>query len=179
MCVNRSPPRRVDRFAWNFGNIYSSTRAIAWGTFRLPVGTSKPEVGYFAMKPTIFRYQILPWVIKKWFRVDWVTFRYSWNRKYWWKPEVFVNFNLWLHISYVTYAINISYDCRFYCCFRPFSLKFALNTHAIIFFMPITVKSFQIRGGPTFDPVKYVKEVVTWTICMPTHCWSTRISLRN
>ena len=43
-------------------------------------------------------YQILPWVIKKWFRVDWVAFRYSWNRKYWWKPEVFVNFNLWLHI---------------------------------------------------------------------------------
>ena len=142
---------------------------MAWGTFPLPVGTSKPEVGYFAMKPTIFRYQILPWVIKKWFRVHWVTFQYSWNRKYWWKPEVFVNFNLWLHISYVTYAINISYDCKFYCCFHPFSLKLALNTHAIIFLMPITVKSLQIRGGPTFDPVKYVKEVVTWTICMPTH----------
>ena len=69
--------------------------------FPLPVGTSKPEVGYFAMKPTIFRYQILPWVIKKWFRVDWVTFRYSWNRKYWWKPEVIVNFNSLLHICVI------------------------------------------------------------------------------
>ena len=48
MCVNRSPPRRVNRFAWNFGDVYSSTRAIAWGTFSLPVGTSKPEVGYFS-----------------------------------------------------------------------------------------------------------------------------------
>ena len=78
-----SPTRHVNRFAWNYGCVYSSTWAMTWGTFPLPVGTSKPEVGYFAMKPTIFRYQILPWVIKKWFRVDWVTFRYSWNRKYW------------------------------------------------------------------------------------------------
>ena len=37
---------------------------MAWGTLPLPVGTSKPEVGYFAMKLTIFRYQILPRVIK-------------------------------------------------------------------------------------------------------------------
>ena len=28
-------------------------------TFRLPVRTSKPEVDYFAMKPTIFRYRIM------------------------------------------------------------------------------------------------------------------------
>ena len=91
-------PPNAPNFPWIFADVYSSTQAMAWGTFTLPVGTSKPEVGYFAMKPTIFRYQILPWVIKKWFRVDWVTFRYSWNRKYWWKPEVFVNFNLWLHI---------------------------------------------------------------------------------
>ena len=33
-----------------------------------------------------------------------------------------------------------------------------------------------IRGGPTFDPVKSLKEVVTWSICMPIHFWSTRIS---
>ena len=83
-------------FAWNFGGVYSSTRAIAWGIFPLPVRSSKPEVGYFAMKPTIFLYQIFPWVIKKWVRVDWITFRYRWNRKYWWKPEVFIKFNLWL-----------------------------------------------------------------------------------
>ena len=78
----RSPPRHVNRFEWNYGGVYSSTRAIAWGTFPLPVGTLKPEVGYFAMKPTIFRYKILPWVMKKWFRVDWVTFQYRWNRKH-------------------------------------------------------------------------------------------------
>ena len=41
MCANRSPPRPLNRFTWNF----SSTRAIAWGTFRLPVRTYKPEVG--------------------------------------------------------------------------------------------------------------------------------------
>ena len=35
--------------------VYSLTRAIAWRNFSLPVGTSKPEVGYFVMKPTIFR----------------------------------------------------------------------------------------------------------------------------
>ena len=35
-----------------------------------------------------------------------------------------------------------------------------------------------VRGNPTFDPLKYVKEVVTWSIYM-THFWSTRISPRN
>ena len=36
-----------------------------------------------------------------------------------------------------------------------------------------------IRGGPNFDPVKYVRRWVTWSICMPTHFWSTPISHRN
>ena len=40
MCHKPSSPRRVNRFAWNFGGIYNSTRTIAWGTFLLPVGTS-------------------------------------------------------------------------------------------------------------------------------------------
>ena len=44
MCDKLSPPRRVDRFERNFGGIYNSTRAIAWGSFPLPVGTSKPEI---------------------------------------------------------------------------------------------------------------------------------------
>ena len=79
--VIRSLPRHVIWFEWNYGGVYSSTRAIALGTFPLPVGTLKPEVDYFAIKPTIFWYQILLWVIKKWFRVDWVTFQYRWNRK--------------------------------------------------------------------------------------------------
>ena len=48
MCDAATPPRRVDRFAWNFGGIYNSTRAIAWGTFPLPVGTSKPEMWLFS-----------------------------------------------------------------------------------------------------------------------------------
>ena len=74
MCHKLSPSRRLDRFAWNFGNIYSSTRAIAWGTFLFPVWTPKPEIGFFAVKPTIFRHQILPWVIKKWFRPFWFYF---------------------------------------------------------------------------------------------------------
>ena len=90
---------------------------MTWGTFPLPVGTSKPEVGYFAMKPTILRYQILPWAIKKWFRVYWITFQYSWNRKYWWEPEVFLNFNFWLHICNKHMICYISYDSKFYCWF--------------------------------------------------------------
>ena len=45
----------VLRMLETLGGVYSLTWAIAWGTFSLPVGTSKPEVGYFAMKPTIFR----------------------------------------------------------------------------------------------------------------------------
>ena len=40
MCHKLSSPRRVGRFAWNFGGIYNSTRAIARGTFALLVGTS-------------------------------------------------------------------------------------------------------------------------------------------
>ena len=47
MCHKLSPPRRVDRFAWNCGGIYNSTRAIAWGNFPLPVGTSEPEIWLF------------------------------------------------------------------------------------------------------------------------------------
>ena len=35
-----------------------------------------------------------------------------------------------------------------------------------------------VRGSLTFDPLKYVKEVVTWSIYM-TLFWSTRISPRN
>ena len=104
-------------FASNFGGVYNSTRTMAWGTSPLPVGTSKPEVGYFAMKPTILRYQILPWAIKKWFRVYWITFQYSWNRKYWWEPEVFLNFNFWLHICNKHMICYISYDSKFYCWF--------------------------------------------------------------
>ena len=154
---------------------------MAWGTFPLPVGNSKPEVGYFVMKPTIFRYQILPWVIKKWFRVDWVTFRYtcSWNRKYWWKPEVFVNFNLWLHISYVTYAINISYDCKFYCCFRPFSLKLALNTHAIIFSHANHSKIFTNTRGSNFWSSKVCEGGSHVNHMYANSFWSTWISLRH
>ena len=41
-----SPPIRVNRLGWNFGSLYSLTRAIVLGTFLLPVGTSKPEVGF-------------------------------------------------------------------------------------------------------------------------------------
>ena len=36
-----------------------------------------------------------------------------------------------------------------------------------------------VRRGSRFDPVKYVKEVVTRSIGMPIHFWSTQISLRN
>ena len=48
MCAKLSPPRRVYRLSWNFVGIYNSTWAIVWGTFQLPVGTSKPEIGYFS-----------------------------------------------------------------------------------------------------------------------------------
>ena len=48
MCDKLSSPRRVDRFAWNFGGIYNWTRAIALGTFPLPIGTRKPEIGCFS-----------------------------------------------------------------------------------------------------------------------------------
>ena len=117
-------------------------------------------------------------------------YQYRWNRKYRWKPEVFVNCNFWLHIRR-KYAIYISFDSKFYFWFdevkifeiRPrnffksaffqnawaefkfrlqiriqrkisrrmfrciiesafvlwlFSLKLALNAHAVIFSMPFT-----------------------------------------
>ena len=152
---------------------------MAWVTFPLPVGTSKPEVGYFAMKPTIFRYQILPWVIKKWFRVHWVTFQYSWNRKDWWKPEVFVI--LIYDFTYHMWHMQLTYHmtANFIAVFVRFHWNSLWTLTQLFFLMPITVKSLQIRGGPTFDPVKHVKEVVTWTICMPTQFWSTWISLRH
>ena len=39
-------------------------------------------------------------------------------------------------------------------------------------------KNIKIRGSPTFDSVKYVKEVVTLcTMSMPTQFWSTQFSL--
>ena len=34
-------------FMCDFGAVYCSTRAIGLGTFPLPVGNSKPEVGFF------------------------------------------------------------------------------------------------------------------------------------
>ena len=71
---------------------------------------------FFTIKPTIFRYEIFPRVIIMWFRVDCATFRYRWNRKYRSKPEVFVNFHLWLHIR-ETYAIYMSYHSKFHFCF--------------------------------------------------------------
>ena len=40
-------------------------------------------------------------------------YQYRWNRKYRWKPEVFVNCNFWLHIR-GKYAIYISFDSKFY-----------------------------------------------------------------
>ena len=52
MCDKLSPPRRVDRFERNFGGIYNSTRAIAWGSFPLPVGTSDRKYGCFR-KPEV------------------------------------------------------------------------------------------------------------------------------
>ena len=40
-------------------------------------------------------------------------YQYRWNRKYRWKPEVFVNCYFWLHIRR-KYAICISFDSNFY-----------------------------------------------------------------
>ena len=40
-------------------------------------------------------------------------YQYRWNRKYRWKPEVFVNCYFWLHIRR-KYAIYISFDSKFY-----------------------------------------------------------------
>ena len=55
------------------------------------------------------------------------------------------------------------------------------------FMVPPVISSFPVilqnsrtnTRGKTLDPVKYVKEVVTWNICMPIHFWFIRISLRN
>ena len=46
-----------------------------------------------------------------------------------------------------------------YCCFRPFSLKFALNTHAIIFFQAyhgkiLQILRFQTDLKLTLDPLR-------------------------
>ena len=49
-----SPPTWMGRLGWNFRSIHNSTRTIAWGTFPLPVGTSKPEVGFLSWNPLGF-----------------------------------------------------------------------------------------------------------------------------
>ena len=84
---------------------------MACGTFPLPVGTSKPEVGYFFMKPTVY-YGIkfyhessksdfesigLPSNIAE-------TGSTGSNRRF-----------SYISIFDFTYAINISYDSKLYC----------------------------------------------------------------
>ena len=58
----------LDTWSDSDGGLLSWPWAIAWGYFRLPVPTLKPEVGFFYMKPTIFRHEILRWYIKNEFR---------------------------------------------------------------------------------------------------------------
>ena len=48
----------------------------------------------------------------------------------------------------------------------------------IVFFSKIRGRNRNFDCKATFNPFKYVKEVVTWSIYM-THFWSTRISPRN
>ena len=63
-----TPPRQLDRFAWNFGFVYNSTRAIAWCIFhfrsqsqnrKLPsfgnrkLKTSEPEVEKYLIRKLV------------------------------------------------------------------------------------------------------------------------------
>ena len=92
MCDKLSPPRRVDRFAWNFGGIHNSTRAIAWGTFQLPVGSPNRKWAFLPVKPILFRHHFFPRVNINTSRVDWVTFQYRLNRKYRLKTRILTFF---------------------------------------------------------------------------------------
>ena len=48
MGAKLSTPRRVDRFAWNFGGYLQINPGHCWGIFPHPIGTSKPEVSCFS-----------------------------------------------------------------------------------------------------------------------------------
>ena len=106
------PSPNARNFAWNFGGVYNSTRTMACGTFPLPVGTSKPEVGYFlwnrlyygikfyhASSKSDFESIGLPSNIAK-------TGSTGSNRRF-----------SYISIFDFTYAINISYDSKLYCWF--------------------------------------------------------------
>ena len=50
----------------------------------------------------------------------------------------------------------------------------------VILLFPVILQNSRTNTrGQTLDPVKFMKEVITWSIFMPIHFWFIRISLRN
>ena len=83
MCTEISPPGEpISMKVMGHGRFDRLSRAVAWATFSLPVGTSKAEVGLFATKPFILLHQFFLRIYQNPLRVVWVTFRYKWSWRY-------------------------------------------------------------------------------------------------